>query len=47
VNFSTGIGMGFQTLVGSEKGRVYLSGEWTINEHKFKKIVGLFYYYLI
>jgi hypothetical protein len=47
VNLVTGIAVGYEKIVKSEKGRIYLSGKWLINNQRNSYIIGYAMYYLI
>lgn len=47
INVSTGIGYGFEELLKSGKGRVYLSGRWQVNDRNNGIVVGYVKYYLM
>lgn len=47
VNVSAGIGYGFEELFKSNKGRLYLSGRWQVNDRNGGLLMGYVKYYLM
>ena len=47
VEFAIGIAEGFETTSKCDKGKIYLSGNWLINEQRYTLIVGYFWFFIV
>ncbi len=47
VNFMTGIAYGYEEITNSPKGRVYLAGNWLINEQRYVLWCGYLLFFVI
>lgn len=47
INILTGIALGYEQMVKSPVGALYLTGRWAINEEKYGKMYGRFLYIVV
>ena len=47
INFATGIAWGFEEMSLTTKGKIYLSGNWLINEQRYTLWIGYMWFFAI